>query len=94
MYYGFGCDAGATDALMARIRETAPLYDVIVVLPWGALPLHDDRIRAANPWLQLHYQTVIEGVLARWAERTVAMPAGYTDLSDRVARVLAVLPAA
>ena len=93
LYYGFGHDAAATADLISRVRDTVELYDLIVILPWGALPLQDDRIRTANPWLQLHYHAVIDGLLARWAARTLAIPAQCVALDDRVARVTAALAA-
>ncbi len=89
LFYGFGHDRAATDALMARVTAAAALYDVIVVLPWGGVPLEDDRIRSANPWLQLHYQTVIEGLVARGSVATVRVPTDCGDLESRVRLVAA-----
>ncbi len=91
LFYGFGCDRAATDALMARVNAAAALYDVIVVLPWGSVPLRDDRIRTANPWLQLHYQTVIEGLVARGPVATVRVAADCSDLESRIGVVASAL---
>ena len=41
-------------------------YDRILLFPWGALPIEPDGVRATNPWLQLRYQTILEGVLKRY----------------------------
>lgn len=41
-------------------------YEAVLLLPWGALPLNADGVRSTNRWLQLKYQTLVEGLHARW----------------------------
>lgn len=90
LYYGFGVDADTTACVFERAATAVGGHDLVVVLPWGVLPLVADGVRSANPWLQLHYQLVLEGVLGRWGGRTrvESMPADLTRLEDRVAWVL------
>lgn len=86
LYYGFGMNAEATEQLCQRVRASADLYDLIVVLPWGAIPLTSDGVRTPNPWLQLHYQTVLEGLLSRWVPEAgiERLGAELTDIGSRL----------
>lgn len=90
LYYGFADDQAATEAFAARTAEDAARLDVTVVLPWGAIPLASDGIRSPNPWRQLHFQALFEG-LARTrieSERLLWLPADVLVLPDRVAWAL------
>jgi nicotinamide riboside kinase len=86
LYYGFGFDEDATQRVFARAEKALNGYDLIVVLPWGAIPLLADGVRSANPWLQLHYQVLLEGLLARHAPigQIVRMPLEAVSLEERV----------
>lgn len=86
LYYGFGFDEDGTRRLFARAEEALAEYDLIVVLPWGAIPLIGDGVRSANPWLQLHYQALLEGLLARRVEphRLVRVPPQFVELEARI----------
>jgi nicotinamide riboside kinase len=85
LYYGFGFDGDATRRVFARAEAALAEYDLIVVLPWGAIPLVADGVRSTNPWLQLHYQALLEGLLARWTEvhRIVKLPLQIVGLDAR-----------
>lgn len=87
LYYGLAFDDDATARLFERVRAGIADYDRIVVLPWGAVPLTADGIRSTNPWVQLHVQALIEGLLARMAPpgRVVHMPAEVEGLDRRAA---------
>jgi len=89
LYYGFGNDADATAEIFERAAAALELYDLIVVLPWDGIPLAADGVRSANRWHQLHYQTLLEGLLTRRApENKVApMPADIVDIDARAAWV-------
>lgn len=64
---GFGVeDPVATEALLARAICAMADYSLVVLLPWAALPLVDDGVRSANPWMQLHFHTVLEGLCRRY----------------------------
>ena len=86
LYYGFGFDEDATQRVFARAERALAGYDLIVVLPWGAIPLLADGVRSANPWLQLHYQVLLEGLLARYADtgRVVQLPLKVVGIEERV----------
>ena len=90
LYYGFGHDAGATDAFMERARRHLAHFDAVVILPWGAIPLADDGVRSPNIWIQRHFQAVLEGLAHRCKEgpRILWMPEGVTDPQARVDWVL------
>lgn len=84
--YGFD-DEAATEDLVRAARTAIETYDLIVVLPWGVIPLVADGIRSANAWMQLHFQTVIEGLCRRYvpSERLVFMPPDVMRPEDRLA---------
>jgi nicotinamide riboside kinase len=86
LYYGFAFDEDATQCVFARAERALAGYDLIVVLPWGAIPLVADDVRSANPWLQLHYQVLLEGLLRRYAHngRIVQLPLKVIGLEERV----------
>jgi nicotinamide riboside kinase len=86
LYYGFGFDEDATQRVFARAEKALAAYDLVVVLPWGAIPLLADGVRSANPWLQLHYQILLEGLLARYVHigRVVQLPLKVVGLEERV----------
>ena len=65
LHYGFSNDEEGTRRLMEQVRQRSRIYDKIVILPWGVLPLQPDGVRSANPWLQLHFQAAVEGLLYR-----------------------------
>jgi nicotinamide riboside kinase len=91
LYYGFGNDADATAEVFDRAAAALELYDLIVVLPWDGIPLAADGVRSANRWHQLHYQSLLEGLLMRWApeDKVAAMPAEVIDIDARAAWVRA-----
>jgi broad specificity phosphatase PhoE len=65
LHYRFTDDEDASARFFAETLGWVPTYDRIVLCPWGVLPLHADGIRSSNPWLQRHFQAVVEGLLAR-----------------------------
>lgn len=85
LYYGFGFDEDATQRVFTRAEKALAGYDLIVVLPWGAIPLLADGVRSANPWIQLHYQVLLEGLLARHAHtgQVVQLPRKVVGLEER-----------
>jgi len=85
---------GAPAALFdqtAFAGEAARRYDALFLLPPGALPSLADGVRADDPGLELRYQLLLEGLLARCADprRVHRLPASCTTLSGRLAWVLA-----
>lgn len=85
LYYGFADDTTATAAFAARAATDAMDLDATVVLPWGAIPLVADGIRSPNPWRQLHFQALFEG-LARSrieSERLLWLPADVLEPAAR-----------
>lgn len=83
---GYGADSPAETADFV-VSATAALdrFDLIVVLPWGAVPLVSDGVRFANPWHQLHTQMVIEELHRRYAppDRLAFMPADIVTPDER-----------
>lgn len=77
LYYRFTGDMARTERFFASVMQRAALVDRIVLLPWGVVPLVADGVRAPNPWLQRHYQSILEGLLFREvaADRLLVLPA-------------------
>lgn len=64
-------------------------YERVIVLPWGVLPLAADGVRSTDPWTQLRFQAIVEGILARFAPPGQALAvSGTTDLETRVREAL------
>jgi nicotinamide riboside kinase len=89
LYYGYAADADTTAMVFEHARRVAQCYDLIIVLPWDGLPLIADGVRSPNRWLQLHYQALLEGLLAREIspERMPFLPTDVDNLDDRAAWV-------
>lgn len=87
-------DPAATEALLARAVCAMADYDLVVLLPWGGRPVAADGVRSTNPWMQLHFQTVVEGLCRLYVapERLLhASPMAGTEMlalliRDRVCR--------
>jgi len=90
----FAAHALYYDCLNAANRKTLIMqaivhldrYDAIIVLPWGVLPYEQDGIRPLDPYSQLRYQMLLEGLLRRHvsANRLHFMPEVLLHLDDRV----------
>lgn len=75
LHYDLHLDADAEPWLDAMARESQR-YDRILLFPWGALPLVDDGVRSMNRWTQLRFQSILEGLVERYARaRVVRVPA-------------------
>lgn len=88
---GYGVDdPKATEALLERAVAAMADYSAVVLLPWGGFPPSDDGVRSVNPWLQLHFQTVMEGLCDRWLspDRLIRIPDAAMAPTARVAWVL------
>lgn len=89
LYYGFADRQAETAALHDRVRRELADIDLVVMLPWGRIPLEADGVRSSNPWRQLHFQGLVEGLSHRLVdpERLAVLPDDATTLDDRIAWV-------
>ena len=95
LHYGFWSDQDASKTMHARTRSDQTSLDQVIVLPWGALPLAADGIRSTNPWLQLKYQSLLEGLhhrLDTGGTNILWMPDETTILEDRLSHVINACP--
>ncbi|QDU67022.1 ATP-binding protein [Engelhardtia mirabilis] len=67
LHYGFMADRERTERTMARLLEQGREYDHVLLLPWGAIPLENDGVRSTDRWTQLRFQSIVEGLLERFA---------------------------
>lgn len=84
LYYRFAERDEATERYFAETLDPAR-YDVVCLLPWNRIPLVADGVRSSDPWVQLHVQLLIEGMVRRNARRVVEVTAG--SIEERVGAV-------
>lgn len=86
LYYGFGAREDETAALYQRVQDELSDVDLVVMLPWGTIPLEADGVRSPNPWQQLHFQCLVEGLSRQLvdAQRLVVVPDDMTALGARI----------
>lgn len=95
LFYGFAMEGEETTHLMETLL-VPDRYSRLIVLPWGGIPLVADGVRTPNRWVQLHYQSLIEGLLGRFVEPHqigVVSSLVATTLEGRVQEVLSTLRA-
>ena len=88
LHYGLTDAQEETEAFLAEMERAAALEDRVVLCPWGVLPLEADGVRSTNPWLQLRYHALLEGMHGRMTRegRLVRVPE-HDDLEARLAFV-------
>ncbi len=87
LHYGFVHDKEvSTDAIVECQLHRCRSFDLIVVLPWGALPLRSDGVRSTNPWLQLQFHALAMGLAQQFLpqEQMIFLPKALTGLHDRI----------
>lgn len=89
LHYNLIDDEAQTEAFLERMRRDARHHDLVVLCPWGALPLVDDGVRSTNRWLQLRYHAIVEGLHAEWtAPRELFRVPARAGVEERVEVVM------
>ncbi len=96
---GFGGEQQKTVDLYRRCRSYIQKYDVVVVLPWSALPLvqldngSGRRRRVLNSWTQLYNHSTMIGLLHQWVSvsRLLPIPFAIAEVQARVGFVMKAL---
>jgi len=89
LHYNLYEEHAQTDEFFAELRASTEHYDRILLFPWGALPIEADGVRATNQWLQLRFQTILEGLLDRYAAGAqVSRVPAASDFDERLRVVL------
>ena len=85
LYYGC-LSAASEQVLLTTAASYLRRYDAIFLLPWGVLPYEQDGVRPPDPYLQLRYQILLEGLLRRYfdPERLHLVPETLLRVQDRV----------
>ncbi len=92
LHYSLYEEREETDSFIADLCSAAPRYDRILLFPWGVLPMEADGVRATNRWLQLRYQTILEGLLERYTERErITRVPNSIDFDERLRAVEAAI---
>ena len=88
LHYGLFDDQAATERMLVETRRAAE-DQFVVLLPHGALPLVHDGVRSTNPWMQLRFQLLVEGLLERHqpAGRLLRLK-GAASLAERLEQAL------
>ena len=86
LHYGFSNEEQMTAKLYEQACKDLNRYDDIIILPWDACEIENDGQRANNKWLQLKFQSLLEGLANRLVERQKIywMPKDATDINTRV----------
>lgn len=65
-----------TAAFLDDMEREAGRTERILLLPWGVLPLVSDGVRSTNPWLQLRFHALLDGMHQRLTppEKLVRIP--------------------
>jgi nicotinamide riboside kinase len=89
LYYRFEFDPGTAE-IQAAFARHAERYDRVVVLPHGSITLAHDGVRVTNPWTQLHFQLLLEGMLARTVPpaKLLRVPPQLHSLEERLGWLL------
>lgn len=93
LHYDFHADRVETSDRFEAWCAAGERYDRVLLLPWGVLPLEADGVRSSNRFVQLRYQSVLEGVLRHYAprEHILELPP-LLELEQRIAWVLERFP--
>lgn len=78
-----------TQAFLEAMAAEAARVERILLCPWGVLPLESDGVRSTNPWLQLRYQSLLEGLHGMYTapEKLLRVPA-TAEFEERLAFAL------
>jgi nicotinamide riboside kinase len=96
LHYGLSDGDRESEGVVLELAHAARTYGRILLLPWGVLPLVHDGVRSTDRFVQLRFQTIVEGLLRRYAgpQQVLALPAEAAELDERLAYVLGdLLPA-
>lgn len=91
LFYRFAEPDDATTSAYLEATMRSDRYDLVALLPWGRLPLEADGVRSTNPWVQLHTQCLIEGMVRRCSPTVVEVAS--LSLAERVAELKGLLGA-
>jgi nicotinamide riboside kinase len=86
LHYGSFHDRDFTEHFMQRALARLDQPGQILLLPWGALPLHHDGIRSTDRWLQFRFQALVESLITRFAapHQVLRISPSSQDLEDRL----------
>lgn len=89
LHYGLTDAEQETESFMESMKVEAERLDKILLCPFGVLPLESDGVRSTNRWLQLRYQSLLEGLHGMYTEPTqlVRLP-NTTVFDERIAFAL------
>jgi uroporphyrin-III C-methyltransferase len=88
----YECLSSSSYELLFRSAAThLRLYNAIFLLPWGVLPYEQDGIRPRDPYSELRFQLLIEGLLNQYVEpdRLHRLPGTVVRPEDRLSWALA-----
>ncbi|MDP2317078.1 MAG: ATP-binding protein [Pseudomonadota bacterium] len=85
LYYQFAAQDEDTERLLAETLAPGR-YDGVFLLPWGRIPLAADGVRTPNPYTQLHFQCLLEGLLRRYDAEAIEI--ATLGVEERVVEVL------
>ncbi|MAH85603.1 MAG: hypothetical protein CBB68_15370 [Rhodospirillaceae bacterium TMED8] len=89
LHYGFWNEEKSSKDLFKRVQKDLSYYDRIIMLPWGVFDIQEDGVRSTNCWLQLKFQSLVEGLVNRLAPKDLIywMPNDIDVRQERVDHV-------
>ena len=93
LHYGLTDEESETDQFIQRMQQATEATDRVVLCPWGVLPLVADGVRSTNPWLQLRFHALLEGMHTHMTPpaKLLRLPKDHTTVESRLAHLLAKL---
>jgi hypothetical protein len=90
LHYGLTDAEQETSDFIEAMQGEANNIHHVVLCPWGSLPLEADGVRSTNPWLQLRYHALLEGMHQRMTDtvKLLRVPEETTELKRRIEFVL------
>lgn len=82
LHYGFMADRARTERTLEELLREGRRYDRVLLMPWGAIPLEHDGVRSTDRWTQLRYQSIVEGLMERFAPAGQVVRAPTADDFD------------
>lgn len=82
-------DDEMTGYVRAAFTHAYNYYDMVILLPWGAIELEDDGVRSAKGYYQYGIDATIRGLLSKWQVPHYVLRT--IDLSNRVDECLQLL---
>ncbi|MES9906357.1 MAG: AAA family ATPase [Sedimenticola sp.] len=92
----FSANKKRTDQFQQKCEVYLQKYDLIILPPWGALPMkqvseaHSPRKRVMKPWVQFRHHSTLIGIALQWlpVNKLLPIPSHITHQEERLSFIL------